>query len=194
MGQDPDQIRNEIEETRERMGETVEALGHKADVPGRVKENLADKRDRLKAQMSGTSSKVSESTPDVDVTGSAKKAAGIAQENPLGLALGGVALGFLAGLALPTTRVEDEKIGPMADTLKEQVKETAQTAVEHGKEAAQEAAQAATQAAKETGQQHAQDAKSDLQDQAQQAKDEVASSAPTSGSSGSAGSSSYRTY
>ena len=32
MGQDPSQIRQDIEQTRERMGDTVEALGHKTDV------------------------------------------------------------------------------------------------------------------------------------------------------------------
>jgi Protein of unknown function (DUF3618) len=33
MGQDPDEIRQEIEQTRAEMGETVEAIGYKADVP-----------------------------------------------------------------------------------------------------------------------------------------------------------------
>jgi hypothetical protein len=32
MGQDPSEIREEIDETRARMGETVEALGYKTDV------------------------------------------------------------------------------------------------------------------------------------------------------------------
>ena len=35
MGQDPAAIRQEIEQTRERMGDTVDALGYKADVPAR---------------------------------------------------------------------------------------------------------------------------------------------------------------
>ena len=47
MGQDPSQIRTEIEDTRVRMGDTAEALGHKADVPGRAKEaHLGPCRDR----------------------------------------------------------------------------------------------------------------------------------------------------
>ena len=170
MGQDPDQIRNEIEETRERMGETVEALGHKADVPGRVKENLADKRDRLKAQMSGTGSKISGSTPDVDVTGNAKKAAGIAQENPLGLALGGVALGFLAGLAMPTTRVEDEKIGPIADDVKQHAIDTGQEALEHGKQVAKDAASAAAETAKESGSEQADQLRDSTQEKVEQVR------------------------
>ena len=170
MGQDPDQIRNEIEATRERMGETVDALGHKADVPGRVKENLADKRDRLKQQMSGASGKVSGSTPDVDVAGNAKKAAGIAQENPLGLALGGVAIGFLAGLALPTTRVEDERIGPIADDVKQHAVETGQEALEHGKQVAQDAASAAVETAKESGSEQAQQLQDSTQEKVEQVR------------------------
>ena len=170
MGQDPDQIRNEIEATRERMGETVEALGHKADVPGRVKENLADKRDRLKQQMSGAGSKVSGSTPDVDVAGNAKKAVGIAQENPLGLALGGVAIGFLAGLALPTTRIEDERVGPIADNVKQQAIDTGQEALEHGKQVAQDAASAAAETARESGSEQAQQLRDSAQEKVEQVR------------------------
>jgi hypothetical protein len=33
MGQDPDVIQEDIEQTRADMGETVEAVGYKADVP-----------------------------------------------------------------------------------------------------------------------------------------------------------------
>jgi hypothetical protein len=131
--------------------------------------------------MDSVTGTVSDATPSSgDVKHAARRGRGIAQENPHGLAVGAVAVGFLAGMLVPSTRVEDEKIGPMADTLKDQVKETAQVAVQHGKEAAQDAAQAAGEAAKEAGQQHAESAKCDLQQQAQHARDEVASSAPTS--------------
>ena len=37
MGQAPDDIREDIEDTRARMGETVEAIGYKADVKSRVR-------------------------------------------------------------------------------------------------------------------------------------------------------------
>lgn len=171
MGQEPDQIRREIEQTRDQMGNTVEALSHKADVPGRVKENLADKRDRLKSQMQGAGSKVSDSTPDVDVTGNAKKAAGIAQENPLGLMIGGAAIGFLAGLALPSTRVEDEQMGEISDQVIQQAKDTGSEALEHGKQVAQDAATAAADTAKESGNESAQQ----LRDSAQEKVEEVRS-------------------
>ena len=41
MGQDPGLIREQIEQTRERMGETVDALGYKADVPARTRESIS---------------------------------------------------------------------------------------------------------------------------------------------------------
>jgi hypothetical protein len=89
MGQDPREIRQDIEQTRERMGDTVEALGHKTDVTGRAKEAISDRMGSVKEKVSGVGSTVSESTPDGgDMKHGARKAAGVAQENPLGLALG----------------------------------------------------------------------------------------------------------
>jgi ElaB/YqjD/DUF883 family membrane-anchored ribosome-binding protein len=141
------------------MGETVDALAYKTDVKARAKESVSDRVDSIKERFTG----VGDAAPSTgEVKDAARRGKGIAQENPLGLAVGAAAVGFLAGLMVPTTRVEDEKIGPMADSVKDQVRETAQVAVDHGKEAAQEAAQAATQAAKEAGQQHAEEAKADL--------------------------------
>ena len=54
MGKEPAEIRAEIEQTRNEMGDTVEALGYKADVKTRAKDNIADKRDRLKERITGT--------------------------------------------------------------------------------------------------------------------------------------------
>ena len=95
----------------------------------------------------------------------AKRAASVAQENPLGLAVGAVAVGFLAGMLVPSTRVEDEKLGPMADDVKDRAKQTGQEALDRGKQVAQDAAQTA----KESGQQHAQELGSSAQEHAQQA-------------------------
>lgn len=156
MGQEPSQIREEIEETRSEMGETVDALAHKADVKGRVKESIADKRDRLRDQMKGASETVGEATPDAGgMKQGAQRAVGIAEENPIGLALGGVAAGFLAGMLVPSTRIEDERVGPIADQVKEMAVETGQEALERGKEVAGEVAHQATETAKEAGQEQA---------------------------------------
>ena len=150
MGEDPNLIRADIERTRAEMGDTVEAIGYKADVKSRAKDRISDTKDRL-------TGKVSDVTPDGQQV---KRAAGVAQENPLGLAIGGIAVGFLAGMLAPSSRVEDEKIGPMADQVKDQIKETGQEAMERGKDVAQQAAETA----KEAGQEHAQE----LQGSAQQ--------------------------
>ena len=146
MGEEPGQIREEIEATRARMGDTVEALGYKADVPSRVSDKVGSVRERI----SGAS-------PDgSQVREGARQAMGVAQENPIGLAIGSVAVGFLAGMLVPSTRVEDEKIGPMADEMKERAKETGQEALERGKQVAQEAADTA----KESGRQQAEEMRS----------------------------------
>src|SRR3954471_2374700 len=157
MGQEPEAIRAGIERTRAEMGDTVDALGYKADVKSRAKDRISETKDRL-------TGKVSDVAPDGQQV---KRAAGVAQENPLGLAIGGVAVGFIAGLLVPTSRVEDEKIGPMADQVKDQLKETGQEAMERGKDVAQQAAQSAKETAQEAGQQHAEELKGSAAERAQ---------------------------
>jgi hypothetical protein len=155
MGEDPDTIRNEIADTRERMGDTIDALGYKADVKSRAKDNVVGKVDSVKESLGLAGQKASDVTPDAEqVKGQVRKAAGVAQENPLGLALGAAAAGFLLGMLVPSSRVEDEKLGPMADRVKEQAKETGQEALERGKQVAQAAAQSAADTASEEGQKH----------------------------------------
>jgi gas vesicle protein len=169
MGQDPDAIREDIEQTRADMSETVEAIGYKADVPSRAKDKVSQTVDNMKNKVSGTAtrakeavtgttSRVGEATPSSgEVKQQAKRAVGLAQENPLGLAVGAVALGFLAGLAVPSTRMENQRLGPVADQVKDKVKETGQEALDRGKQVAQEAASSAAETAKERTQQHGQD-------------------------------------
>ena len=60
MGKEPGEIREEIEETRGQMGETVEALGYKADVKTRAKDSLAGKRDQLKERIALNRRKIGE--------------------------------------------------------------------------------------------------------------------------------------
>lgn len=234
MGKDSSEIRREIEETRARMGDTVEALGYKADVPARVKDAVNDRVESVKGTIGGvvdtvkdtvtgavsgatgavtgavsgatdavsgatgkvgsalggvrrtasqtlseTTGRVQETTSDVrssvqntlsntvgsvtdkipspdDVRYAARRGAGIVQENPLGLALGALAVGFLAGLAAPITDIEREKVGPLRDDLVERAKSMTSDALEHGKQVLQETAQAALDAAQQSAQQHGQ--------------------------------------
>ena len=141
MGEDPDRIREEIVQTRLEMGETVDALGYKADVKARTKDRVVGVKDRVVG-----------ATPDTgDVKRQARRAKSVAEENPLGLAVGAVAVGFLAGMLIPSTRVEDEKMGSLSDDVIERAKETGQEALERGKQVAQDAAETA----KDSGREHA---------------------------------------
>jgi hypothetical protein len=180
MGQDPGAIREEIEQTRAEMSETVEAVGYKADVPSRTKDAVSDKVENMKSKVSDTATRakeavvgtasragdtVSETTSRVgdatpsggDVKQKTKRVAGLAKENPLGLAIGATALGFLAGLAVPSTRVEDEKLGRMSDQVMDKVKETGQEALDRGKQVAHEVASSAADTAKEQTQEQGQE-------------------------------------
>jgi gas vesicle protein len=180
MGQDPDAIRQDIEQTRAEMSETVEAIGYKADVPSRAKDKVSETVDNVKNKVSdtatrakeavtgttarvsdaagGAASRVGDATPSRgEVKQKARRTAGLARENPLGLAIGAVAVGFLAGLAVPSTRVEDQRLGPVADQVKDKVKETGLEDFDRGKQVAQEAASVATGTATQSAQEHGQD-------------------------------------
>jgi hypothetical protein len=175
MGKSTTEIKREIETTRHDMEDTVDALGYKLDVKERTKDRvggLASKpKDailRIKDSVTGT---VAYHTPDVDsvketsgrithsVAHGAQQVAGVtkqravhvahqAKENPTALALGGVALGVLAGLAIPSTRVEDERLGSLSDQVKDTVKETGQEALSRGKDVVETTAHSAIETAK----------------------------------------------
>jgi gas vesicle protein len=172
MGQDPGEIRQEIEETREQMGDTVNALAYKADVKTRIKDSVGSKRDRFFSQMQGTGHKVGEAVPDGEqVKEGARQAVGVAQENPIGLALGGLAAGFLVGMLLPSTKIEDERVGPLADQVKETATETGKEALDRGRQVAGEVAEQAVEGAKEIGGEVMETTKDAAQEQAEGLKE-----------------------
>jgi len=180
VGETPDDIREEIEETRARMGETVEAIGYKADVKTRMKESITDKKDSVMGSISGGKdavvgkadsvvSRVSGAVPDGgQLKGGAQKV-GVSRENPLGLALVGMAAGFVVGTLLPSTRMEDEKVGAVSDQVVDSAKEAGQEALDRTKSVAQEAVQSATQTVQESGQGQAQEMASSLKEKAEEA-------------------------
>jgi ElaB/YqjD/DUF883 family membrane-anchored ribosome-binding protein len=170
VGEDPDRIRREIEATRSDMGDTVDALTYKADVKSRAKERVMDTKESIRSKVVGASDRVGDATPDGEqVKHNARRAAGVAQENPLGLAIGSVAAGFIVGLLLPSSRVEDQKLGPIADDVKDKAKETGQEALQRGQQVAQEAAQSAQQTVQERGREHGQELASNAQQNMQEA-------------------------
>jgi hypothetical protein len=167
MGENPDRIRSEIAETREQlsgppaserfqeefeeskaeMDETMEALGRKADVKGRIKGSVTDAKDAVTDRARAVVSTVTDAAPDGENLKHGARKVGLSRENPLGLAIGGAAAGFLVGLLMPTTRIEDEKLGPVSDELKERASEAGSDALERGKHIAEETLESAKQAA-----------------------------------------------
>ena len=185
MGQDPAAIRQDIAQTRAELSDTVEAVGYKADVPSRAKDAVSDKVENMKSKVSdtatrakeavvGTASRAGDATPSRgQVKQAGRQAAGLAKENPLGLAIGAAALGFLAGLAIPSTRVEDEKLGRVSDQVMDKVKETGQEALDHGRQVAQDVASTAADTAKQSAQEHGQELADTATQNAQDVRDQA---------------------
>ena len=144
MGEASDHIREDIEQTRGRMGETVEAIGYKTDVKTRVKENISDKKDAVVSRVSGA-------MPDgQQLKGGAQKV-GVSKQNPLGLGIAAAAVGFVVGTLLPSTNVEDERLGEMSDQVGEKAREAGQEALERGKDVAREAVDSTKESASAQG-------------------------------------------
>jgi ElaB/YqjD/DUF883 family membrane-anchored ribosome-binding protein len=183
MGQDPRVIEREIEQTREHMGDTVQALANKADVPGRMRRYVGEKKEAVVSTVSGardvvygSTESVSEARHDIgdkamevghEAGRQARRAGGVARENPVGLAVGAAAVGFLAGTLLPRTRFEDEQIGEQADQLKERAREIGESAVEHGRAVASDAADAAITTAKDSAGEHTEQMRREVGDEEQ---------------------------
>jgi Protein of unknown function (DUF3618) len=169
MGEDPGVIRAEIEETRQRVGDEVDALSYKTDVGARASDFVGEKKEAVKSKLTGAKDTVTRPLPDRRAV---KRGAGhmrdTAESNPLGLALGGLAVGFVAGTLLPKTRVENERMGEMSDRMMEAAKETASDAVERGKQVAQDAVGAAVDTAKQSGREQGEELSSTLKERTQE--------------------------
>ena len=108
----PEQIRRDIEHTREELADTAAALAEKADVKARAHEKVEETKARItgkveetKAKVAGTATaakeKAADATPESVATG-AQQAAGTAtvkaKENPIPVTLvAGFAAGVLVG-------------------------------------------------------------------------------------------------
>lgn len=165
MDRDPEVIKQEIEDTRSRMGDTVEALAYKTDVSARTRDAVNDRVDAIKGRVSGAMSAATSAVGNAmdstkgSIAGAAASArssldampsAGEAGErftqfrsavmdNPLALAVGSLAIGFLVGLMVPVTQIERERVGPLGEQLTDTARSAASDAIEQGKSAVTQA-------------------------------------------------------
>jgi len=185
------------------MSDTVDAIGYRADVKTRAKDSIVEKKDAVVGKASGLVDKVTGAVPspsDVSMPGFVpgredmkdgaqqakelgKRGVSVAQSNPIGLAIGSIAVGFLAGMALPATSKEDERLGELADDVKDRASVVGREALDRGKAVAQDVADTAKDAAQEAAQQ----VSGTAQERASAHSDELASTlreqAQTTGSS-----------
>jgi hypothetical protein len=155
-----DYIRQDIEETRERMGETVEAIGYRTDVKSRVKDSVAEKKDAVVSRVTGA-------MPDRQQVQRGARKVGLSKQNPLGLGIAAAAAGFVVGTLLPSTSVEDERLGEVSDQVGEKAREAGHEALDRTKDVAREAVESARDTAGERSEDEAQQLASSLRDKAQ---------------------------
>jgi rRNA-processing protein FCF1 len=94
---DPEQLREEIEETRRELGDTVEALAAKADVKARVKDKVESTKESAAQKKDDLLGKARETSPDTVASG-ASQVTQKARENPIPVAaIGAFMAGFLIG-------------------------------------------------------------------------------------------------
>lgn len=93
----PEQIQAEIDATREQLGETVAAVGEKADIKGQARDRVTAFKQTARTRKDDLLGKARSRSPDSAAAG-AQKLRSTAREKPLPFAVGGALLvGFLLG-------------------------------------------------------------------------------------------------
>jgi ElaB/YqjD/DUF883 family membrane-anchored ribosome-binding protein len=92
----PEEIRADIERTREQLGDTAAAVAQKADVKAQAKAKVDETKQRLADKKDEVVGKAKESSPG-SASDAAGQAASRAKENPLPVAAGAA---FVAGFVL----------------------------------------------------------------------------------------------
>jgi hypothetical protein len=157
------------------MSDTVEAIGYKADVKSRIKDTIVQKKDAVVGSADSLVSRVSGVVPDRQQVKTGAQKVGVSQQNPVGLAIAGAAVGFVAGTLLPSTTVEDEHLGEVSDQVGEKAREAGQEAFDRTKGVAREAVDTARETVEERSGDQAQQLASSLRDKVQ----DVSSSSPS---------------
>lgn len=153
-----------------RVGDEVEALSYKTDVGARLDDYVAEKKQSVTSAVAGAKDAVAGAVDSV-VPGNGppgrrlRAVSRAAERNPLGLAAAGAAVGFVAGMLIPSTRIEDEHLGDAARTVRETASEAGHEALERGKDVAQ----SAMETVREEGAQQGRELASELKERVQEA-------------------------
>lgn len=198
---DPEELRRQIEQTRENLSQNVNALGEAVDPSAVAKRQVEKVQDKVVGAGRGLKEKVmgSDNVYDgsdgiaakfSDAGESAKDAVGNAPAaakrkaagNPLAAGLVALGAGWLLGSLLPASQKEQQ----LTESAKETIQEKGQPLLDEVKSAAQdvadnlkEPAQQAAAALKESAQESVEKVKSEGQDAAQTVKESAQDSKET---------------
>ncbi|HEX5275599.1 MAG TPA: hypothetical protein VFW34_10020 [Candidatus Rubrimentiphilum sp.] len=132
----------EVEDARERVAEDVRSVAYNANVVERGKEAAQNKIEDAKGAV------MDRVQGAKDAIGSAgMRVRHVTVENPIAMLLAGMAVGFLAGMMLPVTRFESDRIGPMTDQMKDKMSEAGGEIVRRGGEVIKDTIEATKEAA-----------------------------------------------
>lgn len=132
---------------RDKANQAKDQLSQKAsEVGDRVRQGAQTVKDRasqIGSQVQERGRQVYERSREQVVT--------TVNEHPIEVGLGVLALGIVAGLAIPTPNKVNEVVGPRVDKLRDQARERGRDLVNRGRNVVQAAAQAARQEAESQG-------------------------------------------
>lgn len=112
----------------------------------------ASAQDRVRSAFERARASVSNSIPTTnDLRNLPASALDAIKANPIGALMSGFAVGFLVGSLLPSTPVEDERLGALKGTLQTHAQAVGTQALEHGKAVIRETIEAAQQSAQQHG-------------------------------------------
>lgn len=154
--------KDKVSDVAHNAKESVSEAAHSA------KETVSDAAHSAREAVSGAASNVREKASDVadrarsrasELKGEARWKARQArtgfwqmmESNPLAMGAATLALGVLAGLAIPSTRKEDELLGETRDHLVEDLKERGQEVLEKGRHVAESTMETVKQVAQDEG-------------------------------------------
>lgn len=110
MGKDASEIRIDTQDTRSHLSDGVDAV---------------------KSAVSDTAARIADAVPSADeLRAGADRLDALIKDNPVGVAVGSVAVGFLMGLLLPRTAIESHRL----NDVKQMAKDAGAQVVEAGKQ------------------------------------------------------------
>ncbi|MBV8733996.1 MAG: DUF3618 domain-containing protein [Solirubrobacterales bacterium] len=97
QGKSPEELRRDIDQTREQLGDTVQALAEKTDVRAQAKRRIDALKGTVRQKQEDAKARAKSATPESANAG-AQQVLGAARQNPLQVATAGAfAAGFLIG-------------------------------------------------------------------------------------------------